>query len=49
MNENEASNDETLTSLNAIDTCIDVDRVGAENSKHAHVNVVKNAQVEETA
>ena len=39
---NRQSNDETLTSLDPIDACVDVDRICAEDGQHAHVDIVQN-------
>ena len=49
MDKDEASDDETLSSLNPIDTGINIDGVGAENCKRAHVNVIDDAKVDEWA
>ena len=49
MNEDEASDDETLSSLNSIDTGINIDGVGAKNCKRAHVNVIDDAKIDEWA
>ena len=41
MKKNKAGNHKALTSFNAIDTSIDVDRVCAEYSKESHIHVIK--------
>lgn len=41
MNENEASNNKALTCFNAINACINVDRVSAEDCEKSHINVIE--------
>ena len=45
----ETSNNKTLAHFNPIYTCIDVDSVCTEDSQHAHVHIVKYAEVTEVA
>lgn len=40
MDQNEASDNETLPNLDSVDSSVDVDRVRAEYGKHSHVNVI---------
>jgi hypothetical protein len=42
VDQDETGNDETLASFDAINSCIDIDGVGAEDSKHAHINVIED-------
>jgi hypothetical protein len=49
MDKDEACNDKALSGLDPIDASIDVYGIGAEDSKHAHVDVIKNAEVEHAA
>ncbi len=49
MQEDEASDNEALPGLNAIDTCVNINRVCAENGEHAHVDMVNDAQVYDPA
>ena len=42
VDQDETGNDETLASFDAIDSGIDVDGVCAEDSKHAHINVIED-------
>ena len=48
MHQNESSDHYRLADLKAIQTSINIDTVGAENSQHAHVNVVDKTEVNET-
>lgn len=49
VNHDEETYYERLTNFKAINSCINVDSIGAENSNIAHVKVVKWAQVDEIA
>ena len=49
MNQDAESNDQRLTSLDAVYARVNVNSISAEHSKHAHVNIVEQAQVERIA
>lgn len=46
MQKDKASDHEALSGLDPVDARVDVDGVSAEDSEHAHVNVVENAKVD---
>jgi hypothetical protein len=45
----EAPNDKRLAYFDAVDSCVDVDAIGAEHWKHPHVAIVKEAKLNGTA
>ena len=49
MNEDEARDDEALSRLNTVDTCVNVDGVCAEDCQHAHVDVIDDAKINHRA
>ena len=42
---NGRSNNDRLSDFQSVDSCQDVDGVGAEHCQHAHVDVVQEAQI----
>ena len=47
VHEDEGADDNGLADFEAVQSCVNVDRVRAENSQHAHVDVIKEIEVDE--
>ena len=49
VKQDEASYHEALTCLDTVDTCVDVDRVCAENCEKPHIDVIEESKVDNGA